>query len=915
LPSSITPDLLHATYFAADKPSVAHYLREASYGKAWATGRVFDPVVIADTNQHNPYLVRDAAIQAVSARHDLRPYNRIVLVAPQSAGGLHGSGEGTTVFEDIKLADGGTIRATTSWLGDISAGSPTSLFKTAIHEMGHNLGLGHARSADFGAEPIGPVGQPPRQTPGEAEYGDPYSSMGKVRAQWSAQHKAALGWLQAGNDLAEVEADGTYTLQPYEAATSATKALRVRRGTGNNAWLWIEFRQPLGLYDVTAPGPWNESDISWDAPEGALIHYDDPAWKDGTNATALVRFDTHPRFLTSTLKPGSTWTDPYTNLRLTVEADKPGSLKIKVSYASQQSALRLSMPASVDGAARTVSATVAAPAGKAWTASSSQPWAHIAGGAGSGDGNFNIELDANPGTEVRWTKIQAGDTYAILTQSGTKGAITLSADTAFFPAAGGNGQLTVTATAQDYVYPLIADFISRERWISNWFLPNLFPVGTQTLTYTVSENISDQPRSTTVIFDGKVYTIKQAAGRPASAALQFELLALPDAPTARMGAAMTGFTAAGEAILYGGQFGATRLEDTWGWNGKQWTRKQPAHSPGPLSYHAMAYDELRKQVVMYGGGAGDSSYGTGSGATWIWDGSDWTKAHSAVQPPDLWRPAMAYNPKTGTVLMFGDDARTWEWNGSAWRALADAAGPRPRSAAAMSYDPARQEIVLFGGLYYERATDRMEILNDTWTWDGQRWTQRFPLDTPTPRRGAKLVYDPQLGKSVMFGGEAFGPRPGTFGWVRINEETWLWDGENWTQQFTEKRPEFSYDYGAGYDPVNRNLFVYVVDDAHCADPGPKMYAMRPGPAAITLDRYRSEAGAGRASGTVAIDGQLSWTATADSWIKLQASAGSGGTLLGFEVDPNPTALPRTGVIRIGDARHVVSQAAGQPAPR
>jgi hypothetical protein len=75
-----------------------------------------------------------------------------------------------------------------------------------------------------------------------------------------------LGWLAAGTNYHVIEQAGTYSIQNYEARPAGLKALKVRRGTGNNAWVWIELRANAGLYD---------SALGAAAFNGALIHYQD----------------------------------------------------------------------------------------------------------------------------------------------------------------------------------------------------------------------------------------------------------------------------------------------------------------------------------------------------------------------------------------------------------------------------------------------------------------------------------------------------------------------------------------------------------------------------------------------------------------------------------------------------------------
>ena len=60
------------------------------------------------------------------------------------------------------------------------------------------------------------------------------------------------------------------------------------------------------------------------------------------------------------------------------------------------------------------------------------------------------------------------------------------------------------------------------------------------------------------------------------------------------------------AFLFGGGDGKRDLGDTWTFAEGQWTRLHPVDAPRARRYHAMAYDEQRQVVVVYGGLRGKS---------------------------------------------------------------------------------------------------------------------------------------------------------------------------------------------------------------------------------------------------------------------------------------------------------------------
>jgi len=84
----------------------------------------------------------------------------------------------------------------------------------------------------------------------------------------------------------------------------------------------------------------------------------------------------------------------------------------------------------------------------------------------------------------------------------------------------------------------------------------------------------------------------------------------------------------------------------------------------------------------------------------------------------------------------------------------------------MAYDAARRQVVLFGGVNPNSGV----LLNDTWVWDGSNWTQKSPQTSPPAREGHAMAYDIARGRVVLFGGLD----------AKMNtlNDTWLWDGIN-----------------------------------------------------------------------------------------------------------------------------------------
>lgn len=202
-------------------------------------------------------------------------------------------------------------------------------------------------------------------------------------------------------------------------------------------------------------------------------------------------------------------------------------------------------------------------------------------------------------------------------------------------------------------------------------------------------------------------------------------------------------------------------------------------------------------MLLFGGA--DASQVLGD--VWSWDSAArlWRLAGDAGPDPRTF-PAMAYHARCHEVVLFGGNRvlfgkdgeidtfleDTWTFQGARWTRRS-APGPEPRAEAAMAYDRDRGRIVLFGG--YRRSQAGDVRLGDTWEWDGASWA-RVATEGPSPRNGAALAYDERRRRTVLFGGRG------------ASNETWEWDGAVWKQLPASDapgrfNPAMAYDVSLG----------------------------------------------------------------------------------------------------------------------
>lgn len=319
LPSNVTPQSLDDIFFnTSTGVSLDGFLREASYGQTYATGNVFGPFTLTGTyttcSDVSGPVLNDAMAAAVAGGADLQNYSRIFVVFPDKfACGWAGLASSSCSSAGSSTSSSSTFLAT-AYLTSRAQG-----VELASHEIGHNFGLMHSGTISSGTDVLGPLSSPGT----EYDMGDYWSTMGEMSLGLypSPQKSGILGWMSPAN-YQVVQASGSYTLQPLEISPPGLQALKVQRGTGSTEWLWIEYRQPIGNYDSTIfPQPFS----------GALIHYEDSTTTPGhtylPNFTPSVSSAFSPA-----LSAGQTWTDPYSNLSLTVAGATSAGLTVSVNY-------------------------------------------------------------------------------------------------------------------------------------------------------------------------------------------------------------------------------------------------------------------------------------------------------------------------------------------------------------------------------------------------------------------------------------------------------------------------------------------------------------------------------------------------------------------------------------------------------
>ena len=233
--------------------------------------------------------------------------------------------------------------------------------------------------------------------------------------------------------------------------------------------------------------------------------------------------------------------------------------------------------------------------------------------------------------------------------------------------------------------------------------------------------------------------------------------------------------------------------------------------PGPRSDFSMAYDPIKKVILLHGGfGPGTDAdrphlpliSGPNQSDTWFWNGTSWNKvegSHLALE-----RAAMVYDKYKNQMILFGGwtgkrTNETWLWSGSTWKQVTDSR-PALSQDYALAFDEQRRTSLLFGGQKVDFQGGAV-ALGDTWEWNGTRWEQ-LHIQGPEPRWGHKMVYDEARKVILLFGG---------FDGSMYYNDTWLWDGVNasWSKAALANLPKERYSHAMVFNPFQGTVLLFA----------------------------------------------------------------------------------------------------------
>jgi hypothetical protein len=154
----------------------------------------------------------------------------------------------------------------------------------------------------------------------------------------------------------------------------------------------------------------------------------------------------------------------------------------------------------------------------------------------------------------------------------------------------------------------------------------------------------------------------------------------------------------------------------------------------------------------------------------------------------------------GVGASSSDLGDTWTFSDGCWRLQRPATSPPARENPVFAYDPVRKVTVLYGGFQLppdQQSGQSISLFSDTWIWNGEFWSQVAAASGPhlyAPQGAFDLAH----GVLVVFG------HNGLTGLT----ETWIWDGNRWMRKSPAVSPPDRGEAMMGYDPITQRVVLF-----------------------------------------------------------------------------------------------------------
>jgi hypothetical protein len=260
-------------------------------------------------------------------------------------------------------------------------------------------------------------------------------------------------------------------------------------------------------------------------------------------------------------------------------------------------------------------------------------------------------------------------------------------------------------------------------------------------------------------------------------------------------------------VMFGGGTLFSVLGDTWTYtySTNTWTQIFPTASPSARSGAATAYDPTRDCMILFGGWLGSSR----GEDTWIFNCTtdEWSEVSPVISPSPRMSSNMVYDSTNDVVVLFSgycdesvrpDETWVYDMSTNTWSEMSPATSPCGRYGHCMIYDSTGNRTILFSG----NSPDGMT--SDLWEYDypTDTWTELFAYPQPLGRKWGSMVYDSDMNRGILFGGDCNDPE--------FIDDTWAFNcnTSDWDQFVLESKPEVRASPGLAYDSINELVVLF-----------------------------------------------------------------------------------------------------------
>ncbi|HYI07866.1 MAG TPA: kelch repeat-containing protein [Thermoanaerobaculia bacterium] len=245
--------------------------------------------------------------------------------------------------------------------------------------------------------------------------------------------------------------------------------------------------------------------------------------------------------------------------------------------------------------------------------------------------------------------------------------------------------------------------------------------------------------------------------------------------------------------------GTPNAEEAWEYDraANTWT-KTTTNAINRGVAQAVSYDTVGGTVVQFGGTVSFAG-GQTSITTLLKPTNQFASPNLTLRPTPRSLAGFQSDPARGTIWLYGGlDESTefyngdfWSYRAGAWSRVSTTGGPTSgcqTPLAAFDSDRAKLVVVCSG--------------TDVHEWDGTEWKSFTTLSKePSARFYGGLAYDPNLKKTILFGGYALS---------NYRHDTWTWNGTEWAELDirNNQRPPHRGLFAMWYDPLQKKVLLY-----------------------------------------------------------------------------------------------------------